>query len=144
MKKLFMAYILFLLSISCSAPIYNQFPIINYEPIKYDGTLLAIMRVESNFNPYAINIKENAVGILQIRPVMVKEVNKIQKKLNKKEFFTLEDRYDSLKSVKMYYIVQKYHNPTSNPKLSARLWNGGTVKYLAQTEKYWDKVKQFL
>lgn len=144
MKKLFMAYILFLLSISCSAPIYNQFPIINYEPIKYDGTLLAIMRVESNFNPYAINIKEDAVGILQIRPVMVREVNKIQKKLNKKEFFTLEDRYDSLKSVKMYYIVQNYHNPTLNPKLSARLWNGGTIKYLTQTEEYWNKVKQFL
>jgi len=102
------------------------------------------MEFESGFNTNAINYKENAVGILQIRPVMLREVNKIQARLGRKEMFILEDRYDSTKSVKMYYIVQNYYNPTGDSKLSARLWNGGTIKYIPQTEDYWNKIKKLI
>jgi hypothetical protein len=144
MRKLITLLALILLSFKCFAPTCKEIAIIKSEPIIYDSTLLAIMKVESNFNPNAINYDEDAVGCLQIRPVMLNEVNRIQKELGRKEFFELKDRLDSTKSVKMYYIVQNYYNPTGDSKFSARLWNGGTIKYIPQTEEYWNKVKKLI
>ena len=39
----------------------------------------AIEEVESNRDPYAINAKENALGCLQIRPIMIADYNRITK-----------------------------------------------------------------
>ena len=39
--------------------------------------ITAIEKVESNQDKYAINEKENALGCLQIRPIMVKDYNRI-------------------------------------------------------------------
>ena len=39
--------------------------------------LLSIMEEESRFQPDAINKSENAVGLLQIRPIMIREVNRL-------------------------------------------------------------------
>lgn len=146
MRKTIIAFLLTLLSFSCFAPttqraIYLSNP---YSIIKYDPTLMAIMRYESNFDTKAINYKEDAQGILQIRPVMVNEANRILKELGRMERFELQDRLDSLKSVRIYYTVQNYHNPTGNPETSAKLWNGGTTKYIPQTEIYWNEVKKLL
>ena len=40
------------------------------QPIPIDTLLNAIMAVESNFDSMAYNAKENAAGVLQIRPIM--------------------------------------------------------------------------
>jgi len=144
MRKLITLLALILLSLKGFAPNCNMITVLTPESIIYDSTLLAIMKVESNFNPNAVNYIEDAVGCLQIRPVMLREVNRIQRELGRIELFNLEDRLDSTKSVKMYYIVQQYYNPTGDSKLSARLWNGGTTKYLPQTEDYWNKVKKLI
>jgi len=83
---------------------------------------------------------ENAVGILQIRPIMVKHINE---NILKYDAFTLEDRLDSLKSIKMFLIYQQEYNPDMDFEVAARIWNGGqrgmnkvsTIKYFKAVEQ---------
>lgn len=85
--------------------------------------ILAIMRQESNDGKelYSSAVWENAVGILQIRPVMLNEVNNI---LGFKKY-VLNDRLDSLKSIEMFMVFQKKYNPNMDLEQAARKWNGG-------------------
>lgn len=64
--------------------------------------LLSIMEEESRFQPDAINKSENAVGLLQIRPIMIKEVNR----LIGEERFTDADRKDLYKSVEILSYIK--------------------------------------
>ena len=103
----------------------------------------ALILVESAGNPKAFNKKENAVGCLQIRPVMVREVNRILRKQKSERRFTKEDRWDCGLSKEMFYIWVNYHHQVSNDEMIARNWNGGTRGYKKQsTEYYWHKVKK--
>ena len=52
----------------------------------------ALILVESAGNERAFNKKENACGCLQIRPIMVREVNRILRKQKSEQRFTKEDR----------------------------------------------------
>ena len=102
----------------------------------------ALILVESAGNPNAFNKKENACGCLQIRPVMVREVNRILRKQNSKQRFTKEDRWDCGLSKEMFYIWRDYHHKVSNDEIIARNWNGGPRGYKKQsTEHYWHKVQ---
>ena len=99
--------------------------------------------VESAGNPNAFNKKENACGCLQIRPVMVREVNRILRKQKSKQRFTKEDRWDCGLSKEMFYIWRNYHHKISNDEIIARNWNGGPRGYNKQsTEHYWHKVQK--
>jgi len=103
---------------------------------KINKIIIAIVNYESSGNTNAVNHRENAVGILQIRPIMVKEVNRLSDIK-----FTLRDRYDSIKSVKMFKIYQKHFNPKWNFERACRLWNGGRSGMRKQaTIKYYKKV----
>jgi hypothetical protein len=103
----------------------------------------ALILVESAGNPKANNKKENAVGCLQIRPIMVREVNRILRKQKSEQRFTREDRWDCGKSQEMFYIWVNYHHPTSSDEMIARNWNGGPRGYKKQsTEHYWQKVQK--
>ena len=103
----------------------------------------ALILVESAGNPKAFNKKENAVGCLQIRPVMVREVNRILRKQKSEQRFTKEDRWDCGKSKEMFYIWVNYHHQVSNDEIIARNWNGGPRGYKKQsTEYYWHKVQK--
>ena len=85
--------------------------------------IYAIEEVESNRNPYAINKQENALGCLQIRPIMIADYNRI----------TGEDlAHDVAYNRSMAYIIAQeifFHymkgieNPTA--KHLAFIWNGG-------------------
>ena len=103
----------------------------------------ALILVESAGNPKAFNKKENAVGCLQIRPVMVREVNRILRKQKSERRFTKEDRWDCGLSKEMFYIWANYHHQISNDEIIARNWNGGPRGYKKQsTEHYWHKVQK--
>ena len=78
---------------------YKQ-PII--EPIPIDTLLNAVMAVESNFDTMAYNSKENAAGVLQIRPIMVREVNR----LLGEDKYTLKDRWNKAKSIEMFNVIR--------------------------------------
>lgn len=107
--------------------------------------LNAMIKVESKGNDLAYCVKENAVGCLQIRPIMVKEVNRILSKQKKSIRYTLEDRWDRKKSIEMFFIWKNYHHKTSSLEKIARNWNGGPNGYTRNcTKVYWSKVKKEL
>jgi len=103
----------------------------------------ALILVESAGNEHAFNKKENAVGCLQIRPVMVREVNRILRNKKSSTRYTKKDRWDCGKSKEMFYIWRSYHHKVSNDETIARNWNGGPKGYKKQsTEHYWGKVQK--
>ena len=103
----------------------------------------ALIMVESNGNPNAYCKKEKAVGCLQIRPVMLREVNRILRKQKSTKRFSLEDRWDCGLSEEMFYIWRNYHHEDSSDEVIARNWNGGPRGYKKQSTKhYWQKVQK--
>jgi len=103
----------------------------------------ALILVESAGSSYAFNEKENACGCLQIRPIMLREVNRILRKQNNDKRFTKEDRWSCGLSQEMFYIWRNYHHKNSSDEVIARNWNGGPRGYKKQsTEHYWHKVQK--
>ena len=100
----------------------------------------AIIYVESRGDIKAHNISEDAVGCLQIRPIMLREVNRLLG-YNK---YKLADRWNKAKSIEMFNVIKDHTTNPTNEKL-ARNWNGGWNGYKKQsTLKYWYKVKKQL
>jgi soluble lytic murein transglycosylase-like protein len=115
--------------------------------------IIAIEKVESNQNPYAINKKENALGCLQIRPIMIADYNRI----------TGEDLpHDIAYNKAMAYIIAQeifFHYMKGiekpNAKHLAFIWNGGGSAWRRvdaprddlkqkKLEIYWAKVQKHL
>lgn len=100
----------------------------------------AIIEVESQGDPRAVNRKGNCVGIMQITPVLVSDCNRILKDRNVKKRYTLKDRYDINKSKEMFLLIQEYYNPTNNVEKAIRSWNGGRNYSKRSTNGYYRKV----
>ncbi len=108
------------------------------EETMQDPLIAAIIEVESGGDTLAYNSKEDAVGCLQIRPIMVREVNR----LVGKDSFTLYDRWSKVKSIQMFNILRSNLKGASNEKI-ARVWNGGyNGKNNPKTLGYWNKVRK--
>lgn len=105
-----------------------------------DDLINAIATVESNNNPLAYNSSEDAIGILQIRPIMVREINNICNKCN----FKHSDARSVIKSRNMFKIW--YHiNDFRSFEIAARNWNGGYSGYKkSSTLNYWLRVKKHI
>jgi hypothetical protein len=110
----------------------------------------SIVWVESKGNTNAKS-RDGSVGIIQIKPVMVKEVNRICKIKRIDKRFTLADRKDPSKSSEMFWIYQEFYNPDINRdslskkdmEIMARKWNGGPEGHRKKaTNKYWRKVSK--
>ncbi len=110
----------------------------------------SIVWVESKGNANAKS-RDGSVGIIQIKPVMVKEVNRICKIKGIDKKFTLADRKDPSKSSEMFWIYQEFYNPGINRdslskkdmEIMARKWNGGPEGHRKKaTNKYWRKVSK--
>lgn len=102
---------------------------------KKDNLVEAIIYVESRGDTLAYNKSEDALGCLQIRPIMLREVNRILG-YNK---FKLSDRTSRSKSIEMFNVIRGHLNNPTDEKI-ARTWNGG-YNYGESTLKYWNKVK---
>ena len=126
--------------------IYLFQPTSSPDGVARSNTLVdAVMYVESRNNPNAWNKREDACGVLQIRPIMINDVNRILSKKNTPKVYTLNDRWNKTKSIEIFYIIQKYYSPNGTPERIARVWNGGPNGYKKpQTLAYWHKVKQQL
>ena len=117
--------------------------------IKPNNLIKALIQVESTGieNIHGdLHLKEGpSVGVLQIRPVMVREVNRILKILKIDKKFKMKDRYDREKSIEMFVIWRDFHHPDGDFETIARNWNGGPRGYLKpKTVKYWMKVQKEL
>lgn len=99
-----------------------------------------LMTVESGNDPNAVGDAGLAVGVLQIHPCVIEDVNRIYKK-----DYKLADRFDVEKSEEICRLyLQHYANYYENPtaKTLARIWNGGPMgPKKSSTEKYWFKVR---
>jgi hypothetical protein len=112
------------------------------KPLAIDTLLIAMMWVESRFDSTAYAKNESAVGVLQIRPIMVREVNRLLKKMDKPKRYTLEDRWSLTKSVEMFNVIRDYHHKDSSYETIARCWNGGRRgDKKKSTEVYWQRVQ---
>jgi len=130
-------------------------PIVNIkaksiQPIVSEKKLVnAIIMVESRGNDSAVGdrhlVGNEAIGVLQIRPIMVREVNRILRIQKSERRFDLKDRFDKNKSIEMFLIWKNFHHKNSDAETIARNWNGGPNGYkVNRTVKYWNKVKQQL
>lgn len=97
---------------------------------KWARTLESLVLVESGGDPMARNTATDAVGILQIRPIYVDEVNRIVGE----QRYTLADRYSVKKSIEMFQIIQEYYNPQHSVERAIQLHNP------TATLNYHDKV----
>jgi len=117
-------------------------------PKRIENLVNALIYVESRGIDSAIgdrHLKEPSVGVLQIRPIMVREVNRICKRIGSHQRFTLKDRFDRQKSIHMFLIWKEFHHKDSDFEAIARSWNGGPRgPKLNRTLKYWEKVEQQL
>ena len=133
---------LIILFILLSTHKVNDRNIINYpvekHPNEKERILKAFIQVESSGNIFAYNKKERAAGILQIRPIMVREVNRLYD-----TDYKLVDRYDSIKSVQMFILYQSHYSRKLTIELMARKWNAGPdgMSQLKATENYYTKIK---
>lgn len=101
----------------------------------------AMILVESEGNDSAYNKSEEAVGCLQIRPIMLAECNRILKLQNSNISYNLIDRWDRNKSIQIFNIINKHHNINATYEEIARFWNGGPKwANKSATKKYWEKV----
>lgn len=120
--------------------------LIDVKPI--ESLIEALIVVESQGNDSAIgdtHLNSPSVGVLQIRPIMVREVNRILKIKGSKERYTLKDRWDREKSIEMFMVWFNHHHSDSNFEEIARSWNGGSKGPTnPKTLKYWLKVENEL
>ena len=78
----------------------------------------ALIWVESKGNCDTIGSKDD-VGVLQIRKPIVDDCNRILGC----DTYTYEDRYDSIKSVEMFNIIQDHYNPSHDKHYALKIWN---------------------
>lgn len=112
----------------------------------YSPALLdALIMVESSDRDSAYNSHEDAVGCLQVRPIMLKEINRILAIQGKKIQYALQDRWSRHKSIEMFHIWRTFHHSEDTQEHIARCWNGGPKGYKRSvTEGYWKKVQEHL
>src|SRR5512133_3218755 len=154
MKKIFLLFVLasfFLLSFAPGHPIQEN--MVQGHRIRLylqqaqenrakERTLKAIIAQESAGDAYAYNPKEDAAGILQIRPIMIKEANRIAG--YEKDHHC--DRWDRAKSIEIFWLVQDYWQTGTDAVQIALLWNTGSKegwanKYCKSVLKHMEKQK---
>lgn len=113
---------------------------LNIEPL-----IDAMILVESEGNDSAYCKKEEAVGCLQIRPIMLAECNRILKLQKSSISYNLLDRWSREKSIEIFHIINQYHNKDATYEEIARFWNGGPKwAEKSSTKRYWRKVRRKL
>lgn len=135
MKKLIILLCFGLLPMIAGAPPNSIITIESKPPIEpYKALLEATAWVESSNNVNALNRKEQAFGIYQIRKIRIDDYNRRTGKS-----YTLQDCYNKRVSDEIYlYYASKFH--FSDYKTISKAWNGSGE----MTKEYWRKIKKQL
>lgn len=104
----------------------------------------SIAYVESKNGIFLNDTTHDAIGIIQIRPVMITEVNRIIGY----DKYSLDDRWNHDKSFEIFKIYQDYYNPNYHLEKGIRIWNGGptghkktaTLIYLKKVLLAFDRI----
>lgn len=103
----------------------------------------SIIHVESKGRDNAV-ARDGSAGPLQIKAVLVKDVNRILARRGDTLRFNLKDRFDREKAIQMFWIYQSFYgNENDTYETMARRWNGGPNGHRKKaTIKYWKKVNR--
>jgi hypothetical protein len=118
-----------------------------------DNVIDALILVESGGNPKAYNKSENAIGVLQIRPIMVADYNRIYK-TNFEHSVAWDVDASRMIAIGIFSHYSK-NIDKPNAKHFAFIWNGGGSAWRrvdapkndqkqVNLEKYWRKVSTVL
>ena len=106
---------------------------------EWETTQLALILTESQMDSLAVG-KDNDLGILQITPIFVDEVNR----LVGKDLFTHQDALSPEKSLQMLAIYQEHKNPTHDTDKAIQLHNPkGGYAYARKVKKNIARVKTY-
>ena len=117
-----------------------------------DDVIDALIQVESSGKPAAFNESENAIGVLQIRPIMVKDYNRIYG-TNFDHCVAWDVEASRMIAIGIFRHYTKNIQP--NAKHLAFIWNGGGSAWQRvdaprddqkqrNLEIYWKKVQKAL
>ncbi len=137
MRKMLMTIIILMCFGTLTAPPFKTIYLEEVDKIKvYDPMLTAFMQVESNFRVNIVN-HLGYTGILQEGQEMINEANRLCKMQGLTCRFTFpESALDSLESVKIWYIVQTYWNPSYDIIKAAKTWNPlSSINYYLKIKK---------
>jgi len=103
----------------------------------------SIIHVESRGRDNALS-RDGSAGPLQIKAVLVKDVNRILARRGDTLRFNLKDRFIREKAIQMFWIYQSFYGKESDSfETMARRWNGGPGGPSRKaTVKYWKKVNR--
>ena len=104
----------------------------------WDMFTLALMKVESNYEPTAVSSK-GAKGYFQITPIYVEEVNRVHK---------TNYNYDEVvksfeKSYEVFTLMQEAHNKEYDMDEALRLHNGDRKWYRRRVYKEMDAIMKY-
>lgn len=107
--------------------------------------LSALIAVESGGRADAVGRSGESIGILQIHPGCVHDINRVTGRA-----YTLRDRWNAAKSREMctaylsHYgrLYERRTGRNADAEVLARMWNGGPRGYAKEsTRRYWRKVQ---
>ena len=136
LKKIkIICFLLFLLSLRVTAPSVRSMMVLETAPIEpYKQLVFAVEMVETKGDTLAYNPLEEAVGILQIRPIRLNDYNK-----RTGRSLTREDLFNFEISEQIFLYFADQIGPY-NLELIARKWNGSGHL----TSNYWERVRLYL
>ena len=107
---------------------------------QFDALIGAMIRVESAGHNHATGDGGQAVGCLQIWPVMIRDVNRIAGTR-----YTLADRTNRAKSIHIARIYLAHYCANMTTEQAARCWNGGPAgPRRRSTAGYWRRIQAAL
>ena len=127
-----------LMSIPTNAPAgikTKKSPQFDWNPV-----INAIIEVESEGNPKAVDKSGKSCGCMQITPILVKECNRILSLRKSSKRYSMKDRFSVNKSKEMFLLYQSFYNPKNDVELAIRSWNGGINFTKRGTQRYYNKV----
>ena len=135
LKKLFLMVCAIAIPLQGLAPQQKALYITIDVPIKpFEALWRAVCVIESSGDSLAYNSQERAVGIVQIRPILLKDYN-----TRTGNRLRLSQMYNPKISKRVFlYYATKFHY--SDYERIAKKWNGSGYK----TEIYWKKIKKQL
>ena len=117
----------------------NQIKPVNSDSLtEWNKFTLALMKVESNFDPTAVS-SAGAKGYFQITPIYVAEVNRVHK-----TNYIYEEVVSSFEqSYEVFTLMQEAYNSEYNMDEALRLHNGDHKWYKKRVYKEMDAIERY-
>lgn len=138
--KTILVIIFWLITLRLIAPEFHALPVFSAEKIyrwNMDYLIWAVAKVESNFDIMAVNPVTGARGLLQIMQPTIDEANRLSERKYK-----LEDAWSPEKSIEIWQLLNKHHNPEYELDKACRLWFGSGKE--VGSGRTWEDYKKLI